>query len=232
MRDAGNRCYIPGKSRVTLRAPENPMKFRLGLALTLVAALQLLGCGAWKRFCYEGFDRDSWQKPDQVIELLEVAEGQRIADIGAGGGYFSMRLADAVGPSGRVYAVDVDDDMIEYLQGRVADEGRENVEVVRGEFADPLLPDGEIDLVFTSNTFHHIEEQSAYFGRILRDLRPDGRVAILELNDQSFFPRTLGHMTPKSDIVQAMEGAGYVLAGDFDLVERQSFLVFERGVEK
>jgi ubiquinone/menaquinone biosynthesis C-methylase UbiE len=204
------------------------MKLRLGLALTLIAALPLLGCGAWKRFLYEGFDRDSWQQPDRVIELLELPDAARIADVGAGGGYFTMKLADAVGDSGRVYAVDVDDDMIAYLKDRVAEEGRENVEVIRGKFADPLLPDAGIDLVFSCNTFHHIEEQSAYFGRLLRDLRPDGRVAILELNDKSFFPRLMGHMTPKAKIVQVMQGSGYVLEDDFDIVERQSFLVFGR----
>lgn len=206
------------------------MKIRLALPLVLLLTAPLQGCGAsWKRFAYEGFDRDSWQKPERVIERLAIAPGARVADIGAGSGYFTMRLADAVGVDGRVHAVDVDDDMIEYLKQRVADEGRENVEVVRGEFSDPKLPDGAIDLVFTSNTFHHIDEPQAYFERLLVDLSPDGRVAVLELNDQSFFPRVFGHMTEKAEIQRIMQQAGYRVAGDFDIVDRQSFLVFARG---
>jgi ubiquinone/menaquinone biosynthesis C-methylase UbiE len=191
-------------------------------------ALQLPGCGAWKRFAYEGFDRDSWQKPDEVIARLELREGAHVADLGAGGGYFTFKLARAVGSSGRVYAVDVDDDMIEWLRERAAAEGAGNVEVIRGEYGDPLLPDGRVDLLFTSNTYHHIEDRSAYFSRARADLTPAGRVAILELNDASWFPRTFGHMTPKQTIVEEMTAAGYRLIDDFDIVERQHFLVFER----
>jgi ubiquinone/menaquinone biosynthesis C-methylase UbiE len=191
-------------------------------------ALQLAGCGAWKRFAYEGFDRDSWQKPDEVIARLELPEGAHVADLGAGGGYFTFKLARAVGDGGRVYAVDVDDDMLAWLAERAVEEGAGNVEVIRGEFTDPLLPDGRVDLLFTSNTYHHIEDRTAYFARVLTDLTPTGRVAILELNDHSWFPRTFGHMTPKQTIVDEMTAAGYRLAGDFDLVERQHFLVFVR----
>jgi ubiquinone/menaquinone biosynthesis C-methylase UbiE len=207
------------------------MRTRLALAApVLVAALALsaTGCGAWKRFAYEGFDRDSWQKPDEVIARLELREGAHVADLGAGGGYFTFRLARAVGASGRVYAVDVDDDMIGYLTERAAEEGAGNVEVVRGEYADPLLPDGRIDLLFTSNTYHHIVDRTAYFSRVKADLTPTGRVAILELNDHGWFPRWFGHMTPKQTIEDEMTAAGYRLVGDFDLVERQHFLVFAR----
>jgi ubiquinone/menaquinone biosynthesis C-methylase UbiE len=191
-------------------------------------ALHLAGCGAWKRFAYEGFDRDAWQKPDQVIALLELHEGANVADLGAGGGYFTFRLARAVGASGHVFAVDVDDDMLDYLEARAAEEGTGNVEVIHGEYADPKLPDGRVDLLFTSNTYHHIEDRTAYFGRVLTDLTPAGRVAILELNDRTWFSRTFGHMTPKQTIVDEMTAAGYRLVGDHDLVERQHFLVFDR----
>jgi ubiquinone/menaquinone biosynthesis C-methylase UbiE len=200
---------------------------RSRVLLVACIALQLAGCGAWKRFAYEGFDRDSWQKPDEVIALLGLREGAQVADLGAGGGYFTFKLAAAVGDTGRVYAVDVDDDMIAYLEQRVDDEGIGNVVVVRGKYEDPMLPDGRIDLLFTSNTYHHIQDRPAYFRRVLDDLAPDGRVAILELNDSSWFPRTFGHQTPKQTIVDEMNAAGYQLMDDFDVVDRQHFLVFE-----
>ena len=133
------------------------------LALALLFVTALPGCSAFKRFAYEGFDRDEWQQPERVLETLAIAPGMHVADVGAGGGYFTFRLADAVGESGRVYAVDVDDDMLDYLRERAAEEGYAQVEVVRGDFGDPLLSDGSIDLVFTSNTYHHLSDPVAYF---------------------------------------------------------------------
>lgn len=205
------------------------MSTRRTAALVLVGLL--IGCGSWKRFAYEGFDRDAWQKPDEVVAALALEPGDRVADIGAGGGYFTFRLARAVGPEGVVYAVDVDPDMIEYLRERVAEEGVANVRVVAGEFSDPLLPDGEIDLVFSTNTYHHIQDRAAYFRGLRTDLAPGGRVAIIELNDATWFPRTFGHYTPEEEIVSEMREAGYRLDDDFGFLERQSFVVFSPGGE-
>jgi len=198
-------------------------------ALAALAALSAgLGCGAWKRFAYEGIGRDRWQKPDTVIALLEIAPGEEVADLGAGGGYFTFRLADAVGPSGRVFAVDVDDDMLAYLRDRVAAESRVNVQVVRAEPDDPQLPDGRIDLVFTCDTYHHLTDRSAYFAKLRTDLAPGARVAILDLNDRSWFGRLFGHQTPKQTIVDELTAAGYRLVADHEgVIDRQNFLIFE-----
>jgi arsenite methyltransferase len=194
-------------------------------ALTLALAA-CSGCSAWKRFAYAGWGRDDWQQPDRVIASLDLEPGDRVADLGAGGGYFTFRLADAVGPTGIVYAVDVDPDMTEYLEARVGEEDRANVRVILAEYHDPLLPDDEVDLVFTCNTYHHLEDRVAYFARVRRDLRPGGRVAIIELSDASWFPRWLGHHTPWEAIVREMNEAGYRLDRSFDFLERQHFGIF------
>ncbi len=196
---------------------------RIGIALALVVCA---GCSDWKRFAYEGWGRDDWQQPQRVVTALGLEPGDRVADLGAGGGYFTFRLADAVGPTGLVYAVDVDEGMIDYLTQRARDEGRTNVEVILGEYHDPLLPDGTIDLLFTSNTYHHLEDRVAYFAKVLEDLGPDGRVAIIELNDRSWFPRWFGHHTPLETIVQEMTEAGYQLDRSYDFLERQHFAIF------
>jgi ubiquinone/menaquinone biosynthesis C-methylase UbiE len=199
---------------------------RIVLVAAVGAAL-LLGCGSWKRFAYEGGDRDAWQQPDRVIASLGLRPGDRVADIGAGSGYFTLPLARAVGPSGRVHAVDVDEEMNEYLRKRVREAGLENVEVTLGRYEDPLLPAGEIDLIFTSNTYHHIEERPAYFRGILDDLAPGGRVAILDYDGRKgWLVRLVGHYTPKQEILREMEEAGYRLADDADFLDRQSFLIF------
>ena len=203
---------------------------RTRIALTLWICLVVSsGCAELKRLGYEGFNRDRWQQPDRVIASLDLDPGDRVADLGAGGGYFSFRLAEAVGPNGVLYAVDVDSDMTDLLTGRVADGGYDNVEVILAEFHDPLLPDGQIDLLFTSNTYHHIQDRVVYFTNLRRDLKPDGRVAVIELNGSSWFARSFGHETALETIVEEMVEAGYRLDRSFDFLERQHFAIFSVG---
>lgn len=151
--------------------------------LTALALALSAGCNAVKRFGYEGFGRDDWQQPERVVEALHVAPGSRVADLGAGGGYFTFRLAGAVGPEGVVYAVDVDPGMTEYIAERAKREGYANVTVIEAAADDPKLPPGGIDLVFTCNTYHHIPDRRAYFESLTRVLAPGGRVAIVEYQD-------------------------------------------------
>jgi arsenite methyltransferase len=202
------------------------MRIANRLALATVLAALATGCAASKRFAYEGIGRDEWQRPEAVVALLGIGPGDRVADLGAGGGYFTFRLAEAVGESGRVYAVDVDDDMIRYLEQHAKELGSANVTVVRGELDDPKLPDGEIDLLFTCNTYHHIADRNAYFQRVLVDLAPNGRVAVVEYDDRGWFARTFGHQTPAEEIAREMREAGYELLATHDVLPRQSFQIF------
>ncbi|MEE9282385.1 MAG: class I SAM-dependent methyltransferase [Myxococcota bacterium] len=196
--------------------------------LVALLAVGASGCARVKRFGYEGFGRDGWQQPEKVIDSLGIRAGDRIADVGAGGGYFTFRLAEATGPEGRVYAVDVDRDMTEYLRERARDEGAENVEVILAEYHDPLLPEAGVDLVFVCNTYHHIEERSDYFANVQKYLRPGGRVAIVEYVPQGWFQRIFPHSTSAEEIRREMEQAGYDLEQEHGFLSRQSFLVFTK----
>jgi ubiquinone/menaquinone biosynthesis C-methylase UbiE len=196
-------------------------------AALLLAVCQLAGCTSIKRCSYEG-DRDDWQQPDRVMAALAVRPGERVADLGAGSGYFTLRLARAVGPEGRVFAVDVDQPMSEFLRKRVAEADLANVEVILGRYEDPLLPDRGVDLVLVVDTYHHLENRPAYFRDLRRDLAPGGRVAIVEYDGRKgWFVRSMGHFTPREKILSEMEQAGYRLAGEFDFIDRQAFLVFQ-----
>jgi ubiquinone/menaquinone biosynthesis C-methylase UbiE len=193
----------------------------------VLAIVPAFACSSWKRCAYEGFGRDDWQQPARVIESLELRPGDRVADLGAGGGYFTFRLAEAVGETGRVYAVDVDEDMVSYLKERAEEEGFDNVEAVLASFDDPRLPDGEIDLLFTSNTYHHLEDRVAYFSRVRSDLKPGGRVAVVDFQeDASWFVRWFGHGTEGATVTEEMTAAGYRLEREFDFTDRQSFQIF------
>jgi SAM-dependent methyltransferase len=173
--------------------------------------------------------RAAWQLPDRVVDALDLTPGDHVADVGAGDGFFVFHLADAVGPAGRVYAVEVEEEKVRELERRVREKGYENVEVVLGELGDPLLPDGAIDLVLLCNVYHHIEDRHDYFLRLQADLRSNGRVAVVE-------PRELGgwigwieppgHSTPIEVLDDEMGAVGYRLVESFDFLPVQSFVIF------
>jgi len=190
-----------------------------------------MGCGPLRRLAYGGFSRDSWQQPDRVVESLALSPGAYVADIGSGGGYFTWRLADAVGESGRVYAVDVDPEMTSHLAEQSREKGYPNVQPILAEFDDPLIPEGGVDLIFTCNTYHHLEAREEYFRRAAMYLRPRGRVAVIEFSGHGWFQRLFPHFTAPEDIRAEMEAAGYRRVADFDYLERQSFQVFEHAAD-
>ncbi len=198
----------------------------------IVAALVIVvlcsGCARFKRFGYSGFGRDGWQKPDEVVDSLGVRAGDRIADLGAGGGYFTFRLSEATGPGGKVYAVDVDEEMTEYLEERARSESPENVEVILAEYHDPLLPKGGVDLLFTCNTYHHIQNRAEYFANVLKYLSPNGRVAIIDFRPEGWIQKIFPHSTSAEEIRSEMREAGYELEREYDFLSRQSFLVFAK----
>jgi ubiquinone/menaquinone biosynthesis C-methylase UbiE len=172
------------------------------------------------------FDREDWQKPDDVLRALALPKDAVVADIGAGGGYFTERLSRAL-PAGHVFATDVQAEMIERLNDRVCDRGLANVTVVQAPFDDPGLPGGCCDLVFFSSVYKEIEARVAYMHRVRSLLRPGGRVAIIE-----FRPGAPGAGPPESirlapeAIVAELGEAGFVLVESHGFLARESFLVF------
>jgi ubiquinone/menaquinone biosynthesis C-methylase UbiE len=197
--------------------------------LLLAAMLSLAtGCTTVKRLMYEGWGRDSWQQPERVVRELALQPGDRVADLGAGGGYFTLRLADGVGPAGRVYAVDVDEGLIDYVTTESGKRGYGHVEGVLAAYDDPRLPDDGVDLIFTCDTYHHLTDRSAYFRRAARYLRPGGRVAIIDFSGKGWFVSLFGHFTTADVIGEEMESAGYRLEKTFDFIDRQSFQIFVR----
>jgi arsenite methyltransferase len=193
----------------------------------LAALVLLAGCTALKKWAYEGFGRDGWQQPEKVVESLAIKPGDRVADLGSGGGYFTFRLSQAVGPTGKVYAVDVDKDLLEDLAERAKKDGYGNVEKTLAKYDDPSLPES-VDLIFTSNVYHHIDARAKYFADAAKYLRPGGRIAIVDFNGKHWSATFIGHTTPVEVIKKEMDEAGFRLEREFDFLDRQSFLVFSR----
>lgn len=186
------------------------------------------GCGGLFRTFLNSPWRARWQQPEAVIRSLSIRQGSSVADLGAGGGYFTFRLADAVGSTGKVYAVDVDKGSLDYIARRAKEQGYTNVEVILAKYDDPLLPKGDVDLIFTCNTYHHLENRSDYFASAARYLRPDGRVAVIDLNGSTWLHKLFGHWTAKETSRSEMEAAGYSLTNDFTFLTRQNFQIFQK----
>ncbi len=202
--------------------------FLLFIGLILGAALFLFGADISKMDLTRISSRAGWQLPTRVMESLNIESGDHVADIGAGDGYFSFFLADAVGPIGRVYAVEVEAELVERLKKTVREKGLSNVTVVKGDFDDPLLPDGSIDLAFLCHSYHHIEGRSDYFDKLRAELAPDGRVAIIDLKPTPLVKLLLpsDHWTIKETMNKEMQLARYEAVGSFDFLPGQNFSIY------
>lgn len=178
---------------------------------------------AWARM-FEDPARDAWQKPDSVIARLVTRPDLVIADIGSATGYFPVRFARAV-PQGMVIGADVEPGMVTYLNDRVRQAGLTNVVSVLAAPDDPHLPRAA-DLIFICNTYHHIDGRVAYFQRLAAQLRPQGRIAVLDYRPESSMgpPHKLAPAAVESELV----AAGYRLVSRFEGLPEQYLLVFER----
>lgn len=170
--------------------------------------------------------RDAWQLPDRVIEALALTPGQKVADIGAGTGYFSVRLARAAAKPA-VFAVDLEAAMVDYLTKRAASEHLPNMRAVQASPSSPNLPEA-MDVVLIVDTYHHIGSRAAYFSALKSRLAPGGRVAIIDFRKGvagGDGPPDHFRFTPEQ-ITTEMTAAGYVLDRAHDFLPRQLFLVY------
>jgi arsenite methyltransferase len=166
-------------------------------------------------------------KPDEILKTLALQQGQKIADIGAGGGYFSLKFAEAVGKQGVVYAVDIDPGKIDFIRKSAAEKRLDNVQAVLADEESVTLPE-KIDLIFLRNVYHHISNRVKYFAKLRESLEPDGRIAIVEHNKggRFSFHRIFEHRVTRETIVEEMTKAGYSIAESIDFLPEQSFTIF------
>lgn len=181
----------------------------------------------------EGPQRIATLKIDEVIAKLGLQPGAAVADIGAGSGIFSRPLAKAVAPAGKVYAVDIDKDLLKHIEQRNKEQNVRNVVTVLGEFDDPKLPDRNIDVAFINDVLHHIKNRAVYLKALASYTKPAGRIAIIEMDTKD--PNTPHKSQPellvsREDMVRWMSDAGFKVAQEHaDLFPgTKVFLVFER----
>ena len=159
-----------------------------------------------------------------ALKRVIVKGETTVADIGAGTGYFSMRLAHFV-PRGRVYAVDVETEMVKHLAMRAASQGLANVIAVRSSPDNPRLP-GKVDLALVVDTYHHIEDREFYFSRLRGMMKPGGRLAVIDFKpDSPEGPPPAARLTPEK-VKEELDRAGFLFAGEHDFLPNQYFLIF------
>jgi arsenite methyltransferase len=174
--------------------------------------------------------RDAYQKPEEVIAALGVRPGEIIADIGSGSGYFTLRLAQATGPSGRVFGVDVSPDMVVHLNRRIRDLGVPNVTTILAPPDDPLLPDASIDRFFICDVWHHVEDQPKYLARMKKMLKPGGQVVMIDFHKKPLpVGPPLEMKIAREDLIAQMQKHGFKVAKEHTFLPYQYFLVFESG---
>jgi predicted methyltransferase len=153
--------------------------------------------------------RDAWQRPAEVVSLLRIAPGTTVADVGAGTGYFEPYLSRAVGPAGVVFAVDVEPEMVRWLEDRSARDHWGNVRPQLGDTSDPKLPAGRVDRVLIVDTWHHIAERIAYARKVRAGLAPGGTLAIVEFTLDSPEGPPKQHRIAPAALIDELRAAGF-----------------------
>lgn len=204
-----------------------------GIVVTATLCLALMGTaqereGSRRLFppeelgVLEGPDRDAWQKPEQVMDALAIGEGSVVADVGAGGGWFTVRLARRVGPNGVVLAQDVQPQMLDSISRRIVREGLANVRYIRGERRDPKLPAATLDAVLMVDTYHEFENPVALLRGVRAALKPGGRVGIVNFKSDGGGPGP-----PFSERVRVERVVEEAAQAELRLLGRETFLEFQ-----
>lgn len=176
--------------------------------------------------------RDGWQKPAEVVTSLKLRPGDVVADIGTGSGYFVPYLADSVGASGRVYAIDIQPEMLAFVQRKITELELTNVTTVLSQEADTRLERESVDLALMVDVYHELGSPGPLLSNIRSTLKPDGRLTIVDFKVDKEADRVgppLSHRVPQGRLIAEVEQAGFELIEALDLLPYQYFLVFTAG---
>lgn len=174
-------------------------------------------------------ERETEEAPDQALDALKIRAGMTVADVGAGTGYMALRMARRVGPSGKVYANDLQPEMLRKLRAKSEREKLSNVETVQGAEADPKLPPNTMDLVLLVDVYHEFSEPQAMLDKIRESLKPDGRLVLLEYRKEDpSIPIRPEHKMSVAEVKTEVEAQGYKLDQVIEKLPRQHIIIFRK----
>jgi ubiquinone/menaquinone biosynthesis C-methylase UbiE len=198
--------------------------------VSLFVAPACFASGQGQSFRIEDWEKrlNKRQPPQAIMNAIELEPGMIVGEIGAGSGRMTMWLAQRVGPQGKVYANDIDEDALDKLRRRCERDDVQNVEVILGEVEDPRLPEGELDLVFLINVYHHADDPVALLRNARASLAPGGLLAIVECDPgKTDWGKGHGCVAP-DEMVRQLSGAGYKLVRTDSFLAEDSINLFER----
>jgi ubiquinone/menaquinone biosynthesis C-methylase UbiE len=178
-------------------------------------------------------EREAEEQPEKALDALNLKPGMVVADIGAGVGYMSLRLAKRVGPSGKVYANDLQPEMLDRLRQNAAKAGIGNVVTVVGDVADPKLPANTMDLVLLVDVYHEFSQPQQMLRKIRETLKPDGRLVLLEYRaEDPNVPIVAEHKMTVAQVKTELEAEGFVLQPVIETLPRQHILILTKAAAK
>jgi predicted methyltransferase len=193
-----------------------------------IAAVMGMGGADW----LERADRDLEERPDDALDAIGVRPGSTVADVGAGVGYFTVRLARRVGPTGKVYANEIQQGMLDRLRKNLAREGVGNVEMALGTESDPKLPAGKIDLILLVDVYHEFSQPQAMLQKMRQALAADGRLVLLEYKKEDpTVPIRPEHKMSVAEVKAEVEPEGFRLERVQSDLPRQHILIFRKSVQ-
>jgi protein-L-isoaspartate O-methyltransferase len=178
-------------------------------------------------------EREAEEAPTKAVAALALRPGQMVADIGAGSGYYTMLLSKAVGPRGRVYATDIQPEMLALIKKKVDGTGTSNVQLVLGTATESQLPDAAVDLALMVDVYHELAQPQTFLRSVKRALRPEGRLVLIEFRKESpWVPIRDEHKMTIGDARLELEAEGYRFDRVIDVLPWQHILVFGRGTDR
>jgi len=189
-----------------------------------IAPVMGVGGAGW----LERPERESEEEPSRAIEALDLRPGMTVADIGAGSGYYTVRMARKVGPEGRVYATDIQVGMLSIVQRRAAQEQLQNIKPVLGAPDDPKLPPGSLDLALMVDVYHELSQPQAFVRRLREALKPDGRLVLIEFRKEDpRVPIKEEHKMSVAQVRQELSADGYAIDRVIDVLPWQHIIVLK-----
>ncbi|MFW6134174.1 MAG: class I SAM-dependent methyltransferase [Elusimicrobiota bacterium] len=168
-------------------------------------------------------------KPDEIIKVLNLKQNQKIADIGAGGGYFSIRFAKQIGPQGKVYAVDIEKQFLQQIKNLTEKSKIKNIETVLDNKLYETIDQNSLDWIFMRNVLHHINDRTDYLKNISKLLKPQGKIAAIDYSDKKkgWFNKFFGHSLSPENFFEEAEKANLKLEKEYKFLSEQFFFIFK-----
>ncbi len=218
---AAEEATLPDHYTLGKRSRDGIGKFYMGREIS-----QVVGHAAIRWL--ERPEREREELPDKVVTNLELRPGDTVADVGAGSGYFTFRMAEKV-PEGRVIAVDIQEAMLNFIGLRAKSKGVENVETLKGEVDDTRLPEGEVDVVLMVDAYHEFSHPREMMESIVEGLKPGGRVVLIEYRGEDpNVPIKPLHKMTQAQVKKEMDAVGLTWKETRDFLPSQHFMVFEK----